>query len=300
MAVIIITGSASGFGLESALAFARNGDTVIATMRDVSGANRLQGRARAEHLELDVRQLDVLNSATFSKFADDIVADHGRIDVLINNAGIHRAGALEDVDENALRLVMETNCIGPLLLSRAILPVMRNQGSGLIIMMSSLSGLAGLPGDLPYAASKFALEGATEALRHEVDRWGIKVALVQAGLYETEIMSRNLNSPSALPSDYPDNSPYKKLIEWQLSNLRSRMPEALDPAHVAALFVAIANADDEYFRLRWPADPLSEKVLETMLAQDDAGRDRFLRSVAGSDWWSSGESGPDAESGDAK
>jgi NAD(P)-dependent dehydrogenase (short-subunit alcohol dehydrogenase family) len=290
MSVIVITGSSSGFGLEAALAFARNGDTVIATMRDVARADELLQRVAAEDLQVHVSPLDVSISNTFAAVVEEIVREHERIDVLINNAGIHRGGALEDIDEADLRHVMETNCLGPLLLTKAVLPIMRKQQSGLIIMMSSLSGIAGLPGDLPYAASKFALEGATEALRHEVDRWGIRVALVQAGLYKTGIMAHNLPETSLLPENYPADSAYRPLVEWQLGNLRDRMPGALDPADVAKLFVSIANSDES--RLRWPADGLAEKVLATMLAQNDAERDEFLRDVAGSRWWSRGDSTP--------
>ncbi len=290
MSVVVITGSSSGFGLEAALAFARNGDTVIATMRDSDRSDALLTRAAAEKLDVQVKLLDVSKSSTFKSAAKEIVNEHCRIDVLVNNAGIHRGGALEDIREEDFRRVMETNCIGPLLLTRAVLPYMRKQGSGLVIMMSSLSGIAGLPGDLPYAASKFALEGATEALRHEVDRWGIRVALVQAGLHKTGIMAHNLPKTSLLPDDYPTNSPYRPLIEWQLKNLRDRISEAFDPADVAALFVTIANSGES--RLRWPADPMAEKVLATMLAQTDSERDDFLRNVAGSDWWSQGNPAP--------
>lgn len=287
MSVVIITGSSSGFGLEAALAFARNGDIVIATVRDPKKSDGLLARAATEKLDIGISPLDVSRSDSFASFFETVADDHGRVDVLINNAGIHRAGALEDVTEADFRSVMETNCIGPLLLSRAVLPYMRRQKSGLIIMMSSLSGIAGLPGDLPYAASKFALEGATESMRHEVDRWGIRVALVQAGMYKTGIMAQNLQNSSPLPESYPPDSPYRELIEWQLNNLRARMPEALDPADVASLFVEISKSDE--LKLRWPADVLSEKVLGTMLAQDDSERDEFLRSVAGSDWWSRGD-----------
>ena len=293
MSVVVITGSSSGFGLEAALAFARNDDTVIATMRDTDKANHLLARAGAETLDLQVKQLDVSRSDTFAPTLEQIVNEHGRIDVLINNAGIHRGGALEDICEETFRSVMETNCVGPLLLTKAALPYMREQNSGLIIMVSSLSGIAGLPGDLPYAASKFALEGATEALRHEVDRWGIRVALVEAGLYRTGIMGHNLPETASLPDDYPMNSPYRPLIEWQMDNLRARIPEAFDPADVAALFVTIAGSDES--RLRWPADPIAEKVLATMLAQNDTERDDFLRGIAGTDWWTHGYAAPSAQ-----
>lgn len=287
---VVVTGASSGIGLEAALAFSRDGRSVIATMRDIEKATVLQSRAAAEDLDINVKQLDVARSDTFVSLIDDIVDTHGPIDVLINNAGIHRGGALEDLTIEAFRSVMETNCIGPLLLTRAVLPYMRRQKNGLVIMMGSLSGIAGLPGDVAYAASKFALEGATEALRHEVDRWGIRVALVEAGLHKTSIMTNNFFESSPLPADYPSDSPYRPLIEWQLGRAQERILEARDPALIAALFVTIANSDEA--RLRWPADPQAENVLATMLAQSDADRDEFLRTVAGTDWWSRGNPAP--------
>ena len=132
-----------------------------------------------------IRQLDVTRPDRFPSLFEEILGETGSIDVLVNNAGILRAGAFEDLPDEMIREVMETNLFGPLTLTRAVLPYMRKQKNGYIIMISSLSGIAGLPGDVAYTASKFALEGATEALRHEVDRWGIKLALVEAGMYAT-------------------------------------------------------------------------------------------------------------------
>lgn len=225
MSVVVITGSSSGFGLEAALAFGRNGDTVIATMRDISKSGALLARAEAEDLSIHVKTLDVNRSESFESFVAEIIEEFGNLNILVNNAGIHRSGSLEDQSEDDLRLVMETNCIGPLLLTKAVLPQMRQQGNGLIIMMSSLSGIAGLPGDLTYSASKFGLEGATEALRHEVDRWGIRVALVQAGSYKTEIMDHNLGGTVDGSSNTTTDSPYQALTQWQLENLRDGLAD---------------------------------------------------------------------------
>lgn len=286
MSVVVITGSNSGFGLEGALAFARNGDTVYASMRDVAKADRLKEAANQEHLSINIRTLDITQPETFDAFIKGIVDEAGSIDVLVNNAGIVRPGALEDIPEAALRLVMETNFFGPLLLTRAVLPHMRAQGGGYIIMVSSLSGIAGLPGDLPYSASKFALEGATEALRHEVDRWAIRLALVEAGMYSTGIFDPYMAEKILLPDDYPANSPYRPLVENRLNEIHSRRSEAFHPRIVGELFVTIAKSDGT--QLRWPADAVATKVLKTMFGQDDAGRDEFLRMVAGTAWWSEG------------
>ncbi|MDZ4729631.1 MAG: SDR family oxidoreductase [Xanthomonadales bacterium] len=287
MSVVIITGSNNGFGYEGALAFARNGDTVYASMRDVNKADRLLTAAKSENLNIHIKALDVTRPETFAAFLQQVVDEAGRIDVLVNNAGIVYPGSLEDVPESGLRKVMETNFFGPLLLTRAVLPFMRAQGKGMIIMMSSLSGIAGLPGDLPYSASKFALEGATECLRHEVDRFGIKVALVEAGMYATSIFDSALADDAELPADYPQDSPYRPLVESKLREVRNSLSKAFHPKIVADVFVQIAQSDGS--QLRWQADEVAVHVVAAMFGHDDKGRDDFLRMASGTDWWSEGK-----------
>ncbi|MFM7274067.1 MAG: SDR family NAD(P)-dependent oxidoreductase, partial [Gammaproteobacteria bacterium] len=182
---VVITGCSSGIGLEAALAFARAGYTVTATVRDPARATRLRERAAAEGLAVAIETLDVTQSATFAPFVERLLAREGRIDVLVNNAGVLPVGAFEDIPEDEFRAVMEANFFGPAVLSRAVLPAMRRQRSGCIIMLSSLSGMAARAGDTAYAASKFALEGLTEALRQEVARWNIRTALVHPAQYAT-------------------------------------------------------------------------------------------------------------------
>jgi NAD(P)-dependent dehydrogenase (short-subunit alcohol dehydrogenase family) len=290
MSVVLITGCSSGFGRASAIAFSRAGNIVYASMRDTSKAGPLQEIAAKERIDIRVVSLDVTKPATFPSLVDSIVRDTGRLDVLVNNAGLLRPGAFEDLDEAALREVMETNFFAPFLLARSILPQMRRQRGGYIIMISSLSGIAGLPGDVAYTASKFAVEGATEALRHEVDRWHIKVALVEAGLYATGIFAKAMTANTVIPPDYPPSSPYRLLVEYRLAELRARLPQALDPNIVADLLVQIAKSDGR--QLRWPADTVARKVVATMFGQDDAARDAFLRGVSGTEWWSAGGSPP--------
>ena len=140
------------------------------------------------------------------------------------------------------------------------------------------------------ASGSRGLEGATEALRHEVDRWGIKVALVQAALYETNIFSPSLPAGSILPGDYPTDSPYRTLVETKLEDLRNKIPDALDPGIIGDLLVSIAASHGS--QLRWPADDLSKSVIDALFAQTDEDRDSFLRGAAGTDWWSEGKTGP--------
>jgi NAD(P)-dependent dehydrogenase (short-subunit alcohol dehydrogenase family) len=290
MAIVLITGCSSGFGAAAALAFARRGDIVHASMRDLGKASNLLAQAAADSLDIRPVRLDVNEPASFAPLIARIVKDCGRLDLLVNNAGVLRAGALEDLADAALREVMETNFFAPMLLTRAALPQMRAQRGGRIIMISSLSGIAGLPSDVAYTASKFALEGATEALRHEVDRWNIKLALVEAGLYATRIFAASVGDDRLLPADYPAGSPYRPLIEHKLREIRARLPQAFDPAIVAQLLVEIADSDGT--QLRWPADAIAKRVLATMWAQSDAERDQFLRGVSGADWWSEGADAP--------
>jgi len=291
VAVVVITGSNRGFGLHGALAFARNGDQVYAAMRDTGNGDALLKAADSEGLTLRAVTLDVRRPETFDFFVSKILDESGGIDVLVNNAGVLRAGTVEDTSEDTLRMVMETNFFGAMLLARAVLPQMRKRRNGYIIQVSSLSGLAGLPGDYSYTASKFALEGATEAMRHEVDRWGIKVALVEAGMYGTGIMNETVSSDLALPDYYNGDSPYRRLIEAKVNALRARLPEAFDPKQVGELFVRIARSDGS--RLRWAADPVAEKVLGTVFGLGDAERNRFLQDAADSKWWSEGMETPE-------
>ena len=185
--VVLITGCSSGIGLETALAFARVGDTVCATMRNLSRAEKLQEAANAEDLKLAIYELDVAKPKSFAVLVDKIVQEFGGVDVLVNNAGVLPIGAFEDESEADLRHVMETNFFGPALLTKAVLPTMRDRQGGYIINVSSLSGMASKGGDATYAASKFALEGLCEGYRNEIARWNIKTALVEPGQYATNI-----------------------------------------------------------------------------------------------------------------
>ena len=288
MAVVLITGCNSGLGMAGALAFARRGDTVYGTVREPGRGDALLDKAREEDLKVHIEVLDVTRPDTFPALVERIVAESGRLDVLVNNAGILLPGAWEDLSESDIRRVMETNFFGPMLLSRAALPHMREQNSGCIIMISSLSGLAGLAADVPYTASKFALEGATEALRHEVDRWGIRLALVEPGQYATALF----RDTRGLPADYPLDSPYRPLIESKLAEIQRGQPHAMPPEQVGKLLPVIADSDGS--QLRWPADDVARHVLGSMHGQDDRERDIFLRGAGGSDWWSQGLDAPEA------
>ena len=287
MRTILITGCSSGIGFEAALAFARAGDEVYASMRDCSKGESIEAAAVSENLKINVIELDVTKPNTFRTIIDMIIAKSGRLDVLVNNAGVLPIGAFEDVSEQELRQTMEINFFGPAFLSQAVLPAMRRQNEGYIIMLSSLSGMASKSGDAAYAASKFALEGLTEGFRNEIARWNIKSALVEPAQYATNIF-RNV----AL-SDAQYQSPYAELNKSLVAEMSGDTSEGLPPDSLARLLVEISKSDGATFR--WAADKTAERVMSAMFAHSDSERSQFLRDIANIDWWINGHDNPNTE-----
>ena len=192
--VAVITGSSSGIGLLTAIEFAHNGYRVVATMRDLSRSGRLEEAAQKAGVreKLDLRRLDVTEFDSLPGAVEAIVRDHGRIDVLVNNAGFSVAGFVEDLHLSEIRHQFETNFFGNVAMTKAVLPVMRQQKSGHIIQVASVTGRLGQPMLSAYCASKFALEGFSESLRIETHSLGIRVSLVEPGAYDTDIWERNV------------------------------------------------------------------------------------------------------------
>ena len=285
MPVILITGASSGFGELTALEFARQGNTVYATLREPEQGHRLQDKASASNLRLDLLELDVNNIETINAAVKNVLAAAGRIDVLVNNAGIHVPGALEDMPAADLRRVMDTNFFGAVNMTRAVLPAMRRQNSGRIITVSSVGGMISRAVDSIYCASKWALEGMSEGLRYEVARFGIKVSVIQPGVFRTEIGSKY-----KLSSDYPQASPYRDLLEFRIDKVAEAVNGGDDPQLVADLIVAVANMDNPGFR--YPAGQQAEKFLSELKRMDAAERDETIRTAAEIDWWLEGRDPP--------
>lgn len=187
--VVLVTGCRSGFGLKIAVEAARRGHVVYAGLRDLETRNDLE--TAAGDLPVHPVQLDVTSASEREAVVARILEEQGRIDVLVNNAGVALGGFLEQVEEDELRKVLDVNVIGAWAMTRAVLPAMRAQGSGRILMMSSVSGIMALPGLGVYATSKFGLEGMSEAWRHELALFGIDIYLIEPGAYRTDIWGRN-------------------------------------------------------------------------------------------------------------
>ena len=268
----LITGASSGFGLLTAVTLARRGWRVLATMRDLSRRGRLEDAARAAGVldRIEFIALDVTDNEQIAAVAASIAARPSPLDAIVNNAGFAMAGFSEDVLDAELRRQFDTNFFGAAAVTRAFLPLMRRQGSGHIVMISSISGRMGFPGVGSYSASKFAMEGWAETLRLEMKPLGVQVVLVEPGSFETDIWTRNAIF-SARAQDA--NSPNAARTERLLNSREARKLKA-NPQVVADGIAAIL--DDPRPRLRhvfgrdakvglWLKRLLPSKMLEWVL-----------------------------------
>uniref|UniRef100_A0A8H7TT05 Uncharacterized protein n=1 Tax=Bionectria ochroleuca TaxID=29856 RepID=A0A8H7TT05_BIOOC len=182
--VWFITGGNSGFGLLLAQHALAKGDTVIATARSVAKFPKALQTSSAVLKQIEM----TASEAEISGIIDDIVEKHGRIDVLVNNAGFGHVGAVEEISSQEARYQFDVNFFGLYNFTRAAIPHMRKQGSGVIVQLSSGAGLLGGPGGAVYCASKFAVEGLTESMASELQPFGIRVHLVEPGIFRTNFL----------------------------------------------------------------------------------------------------------------
>lgn len=200
--IILITGISSGFGKQTSELLAAAGHTVYGTVRrDVEISPSVRG------LKLDLMNIDSINQAV-----QTVIREEGKIDILINNAGMHTGGPVETSPLENIRLQMDTNFLGMVNLTRAVLPYMRKQGGGTIINFSSIGGLMGLPFQAFYSAGKFAIEGFSEALRMEVRQFNIKIVLINPGDFHTSNSANRRNFLAPTGADDPYNKQYLKTM----------------------------------------------------------------------------------------
>ena len=248
--VVLVTGCSSGIGRETARRFAARGYHVLATMRRPWAGLALREEAAARGWRLDLLPLDVTSDASVaSAVSEGLAATGGRIDVLVNNAGYYCYGPLEETAPDELRAQLETNVVGVLRVTRAVLPAMRARGAGAIVNVSSVSGRVVVPVVGPYHASKWALEALTEALRYEVAPFGVRVTCIEPGPFATELHAKEVRVAAAGQA----GSPYGPLLasyERQSARMRRGPPDAV----VDAIFEAATAASP---KLRWPVGPTS-------------------------------------------
>jgi NAD(P)-dependent dehydrogenase (short-subunit alcohol dehydrogenase family) len=262
-----ITGAGRGMGVDIAKAALATGNAVVATARNTDAVAKAVGAAD----DLLVVKLDVSSPADAEAAVQAAVERFGRIDVLVNNAGNFYAGYFEELTPEQIERQLATTLVGPMNVTRAVLPVMRKQRSGHIISISSTAGFTGFEFCSAYAASKFGLEGWMESLQHEVAPFGITTTIVNPGFFRTELLTKE-SVTYAEPSleDYADRTA-EQLKWWEAQS--GRQPG--DPAKLAQALVTIASEERPPLRFVAGADAigLAEQKVADLKEQIDAYRD---------------------------
>jgi len=250
---ILITGTSSGIGLATALELGRAGHKVYATMRNPARAPQLGEQAAKEGLPISIRTMDVDSDQSVA----ECFAAVGPVDVLVNNAGIERHGSIEELSMDEIRATMETNYFGALRCIRQVLPQMRANGAGCIINVTSVAGKIAASPLGAYAASKFALEAASEALAQELKPFGVRVAIVEPGIIDTPMAQAIKNVPT---SRY-----------WNARHLAALFTASLEhptpPSVVAGVIRNVIESGTT--KLRHPAGPDAEPFLGWRAAMTD-------------------------------
>ncbi len=242
--VILVTGSRTGFGREAAETLAARGYTVFASMRSSSGKNAthkaaLESLAKRENLALFVPELDVSNEDSVEAAVRDVVRQSGRIDVVINNAGVGSLGVTEGYTVAQWQGMFDVNLFGVVRVNRAVLPVMRRQGSGLLIHVSSGAGRACVPYLGMYCASKFALEALAESYRYELKPFGIDSVIVEPGIHKTPILEHFIPpEDSRVPAEYGPESNYSARVKAVFDGANAS-PETPGAREVVEAFVSL-------------------------------------------------------------
>ena len=278
MAVVLITGCNSGFGLHASLTFARQGHEVFATVRNLDRAAPLRVAAQAEGLELHVLRLDVRDVESVESAVAEVVERTGRIDVCVNNAGIELRGPIEDCSDDEMLVQFDTNVFGLVRVIRAVLPTMRAQRSGVIVNVGSLAGLVARPYGGLYSATKHAVEAVSESLHYECSPYGIRVAVLEPGQFETELLNNAI-----VAARFDDDSPYKAESDRFDVALRRLAPDGkpAPPDVVAEAIVAVAEDDDAGLRHLVGAD--AELVWSVRSGSTFEQYEQTMRAAL--DWW---------------
>lgn len=234
--VVLITGGSSGIGKAVGIYLQQKGYKVYGSSRNPETVT---------HSSFPLVALDVRNSASIQQAVQEIVAKEGRVDVLINNAGVGITGPVEEIPLEEIQNNFHTNVFGPIEAMKAVLPVMRRQKSGMIINITSIAGYMGLPYRGIYSASKGALELITEAVRMEVKPFNIKVTNVAPGDFATDIASRRFHAPVL------DHSPYKKIYSQQLATIDEHVNDGGDPVEMARVIdrIITGNSPKVHYRV---------------------------------------------------
>jgi NAD(P)-dependent dehydrogenase (short-subunit alcohol dehydrogenase family) len=273
MTVTVITGANSGIGRSTALHLAGLGHDVFATMRDQSRGTKLMEAADDRGLTLQPITLDVTDDVSVATAFDQIHGMAGRVDVLVNNAGVGHNATTEDLDIGEGQAVFESNLWGPIRCVQAVMPGMRERGEGHIVNVSSIAGRIAAIGQTAYSGSKWALEAMSENLAQEAAPFGVKVSVIEPGVTRTAILPKNVGNPE--PTVYGDA--YRRMFTFYAKGIAANV----QPEVVAETIAAALSADPH--RFRWVCAWGGRELTEGRACMSDA------------DWISLGEVASDDE-----
>ena len=238
----IVTGANSGIGRSTAITLATNDYTVFATMRSLERGEKLREIAQELNLEIKEVELDVSDTDSVNQGINEILEQADQIDVLINNAGVGSNAVIEDVDIESDKNVFETNFWGVVRCIQAVLPTMRQQKSGHIIQVSSIAGRVGLPAQPIYSASKWALEGLSENLAHDLSSFGVRVSIIEPGVTRTAILGKN----NTVPQNADFENIYARMLDMYMQGIEANVR----PEEVSATILQCLESSSH--QLRWP------------------------------------------------
>ena len=278
MKTVLVTGTSKGIGLETALAFGRAGYKVFATMRNTAMASDLKEIIKNESLDISISEMNVDSDASVKKCIEAIINEHGKVDVLVNNAGIERHGSVEELSIEDFKSIMETNYFGVLRCTKSLLPIMRKNRNGCIINVASVAGHISNSPLGAYAASKFALEAVSEALAQEVKPFNIRVAIVEPGIINTQ-MAQDIKGAFVSKSIYPQVNRFGGLFA---ASLKTPTP----PTLVAEKILEISESNT--WKLRHPVGPDSEPFIQWRASMSD---EQWIdwNAASDEDWYQSVE-----------
>ncbi len=263
--IAVITGSSSGIGFETSTLLAKSGFYTYATVHKLEGegSHHLIVTAKKEKLSLEVTQLDVNSDESVTNSINSIAKKNNRIDVVVNNAGYALGGALEETSMEEIRKQFETNFFGAVRVMQAAIPIMRKQGSGKIVNITSIGGRISIPLSTFYHGSKFALEGVSESLQYELARFGIKIILIEPGAVVSNFWK---SIKSAKKANNP-NSPYAQLASNVSKTFKKMEENAMHSSEVAKAVLDAVTSDNP--RLRYVVGNDASKTLEVRKNMSD-------------------------------
>lgn len=272
--ITVVTGANSGIGRATALHLAANGHRVFGTVRALDRAEKLLALAEQQGVEIELAELDVADDASVERGFADILKHAGRVDHLVNNAGVGGNGVVEECSSEQFLDVMNIDLVGAIRCSRAVLPQMRERGSGTIVNVTSVAGRFGAMAQAPYVASKWALEGVSEEMALELAAFGIRVAIVEPGVTKSAIFGKNIEAPN-------DTGAYGAHYQRMFQMYAAGIQQATDAVEVARVIQHAIETDEPELRYQvsWGA------------AEMVAGRD----AMSAADWFALGATADDAE-----